>query len=54
MPRKPVTRIGLPLFVALTLGGMLYLLSFTLERAPLFDDAASGVASDVTNVGYPP
>jgi hypothetical protein len=54
MRRKPQTRMGLPLFIAVAVGGILYLLSFTLTVAPLFDDAASSVASDVTNVGYPP
>jgi hypothetical protein len=53
MPRKTLTRIGL-LLVALTVGGMLYLLSVTLEVAPLFGDVASNIASDATNVGYPP
>jgi hypothetical protein len=53
MPRKTLTRIGLSL-VALTVAGTLYLLSVRLEVAPLFGDAASNVASDVTNAGYPP
>jgi hypothetical protein len=54
MPKKTLTRMGLPLFVALTVGGMLSLFSVTLEAAPVFGDAASHMASDVTNVGYPP
>jgi hypothetical protein len=54
MARKTLTRVGLPFFVAITVGGMLYLLSFALEVAPLYSDLASSVASDMTNVGYPP
>jgi hypothetical protein len=54
MPNKPLARMGLPLLVALILGAMLYLFSIALEVAPLFGDVDSSVASDVTNVGYPP
>jgi hypothetical protein len=59
MPRKTITRMGLPLFVGLIIGGMLYVFSLTLEVAPLFGDVASHgiastMASDVTNEGYPP
>jgi hypothetical protein len=54
MPKNALIRMGFALFVAITVGGTLYLLSITLEDAPLYNDLASSVASDVTNVGYPP
>jgi hypothetical protein len=54
MPRKTSTRMGFPVFVGLAVGGMLYLLLVTLEFAPLFGDLDSNIATDVTNVGYPP
>jgi hypothetical protein len=54
MPKKTLTRMGLPVFAGLIVGGMLYLLLVTLEFAPLFGDIDSSMASDVTNVGYPP
>ncbi len=50
MPKKTLTLTGLTLFVAMTIGGMLYLLPIMLEVAPLYGD----VASQMTNVGYPP
>lgn len=50
MPKKTLTLTGLTLFVAMTIGGMLYLLPITLEVAPLYGD----VASHMTNVGNPP
>jgi hypothetical protein len=53
MPRKHLTGV-LSFFIALIVGAMLYLFSSTLEESPLFDDAASNIASDVTNAGYPP
>jgi len=54
MSRKTLTPMGFLLFVALTVGGMLYLAPVALEVAPLFGDGASNTATGVTNVGYPP
>jgi hypothetical protein len=38
MLRKTLVEMGLFLFVALTLGGMLYFISAALIEAPLFDN----------------
>jgi len=40
--KKALSRMGLPLFVTLTVGGMLYILSITVEVAPLYGEVTSG------------
>jgi hypothetical protein len=49
MFRNSLTEMALILFVAITLGGMLYLLSVTLVAAPVF----SNVAPDADALRYP-
>jgi hypothetical protein len=43
---------GSRVFLAITVGGMLYLLPIDLEVALLY--GGSNIGSDTTNVGYPP
>lgn len=54
MPKNALTQMGLTFFVAIAVGGTLYLLSIALEVAPFYGNVVSGIASDLTNVGYPP
>jgi hypothetical protein len=52
MPKNTLTLMGLAVLLAITVGGMLYLLPIGLEVAPLY--GGSSIRSDATNVGYPP
>jgi hypothetical protein len=52
MPKNTLTLTGLAVLLAITVGGMLYLLPLNLEVAPLY--GGSSIGSDTTNVGYPP
>jgi hypothetical protein len=52
MPKNTLTLMVLAVFLAITVGGMLYLLPTDLEVAPLY--GGSSLGPDTTHVGYPP
>jgi hypothetical protein len=52
MPKNILALMVLAVFLAVTVGGMLYFLPVDLEVAQLY--GGSTIGSDTTNVGYPP